>query len=851
MSISGPTLIAALLMGDPLNKPKTLEDITNDILQTFTTDYVPTKKLLTRSSLPFALISGPSGSFVMRESGSKTKTSRYYDNPFVRTHAELDSKPLTTNPSHDVTSSFTPGINSTPQSGTSFQSIVKHVLASSQMKELSPLTTSTSPLTQPLNVESNAGISASKIKGKAPSLMTANAEADELQIAITKSLETKETEDIKRATESSKLTKTEEDNIRIVIANSLEIKEAEDIQNAIEESSSIPAAPQMPANFRSAQVDPLTSLKAHLQNNKGSSLNKSPALPKSWDAELKQILARRHKSDSISSETNQREELTTEIRTAPKQTKVVTNKNLSEKALQMQALTAQSAKQQKPIDLISLIQTKKLSPTSQAPLMIQAHPVDVKDAVMSTLHSVLKTGAALLKSSPKIEVRSSKIKTLDELKADLSVAKASGADNFTLRALLVQIQELESTSQKINRDQTVRTAAASHQVRKVDLGDNSKAKSSKAQQALKNVEPSKDGEIRQRILSGNNRPEQLAALEERNAQALDAGTRSYEGPIVTLTKPAETVKDIASPPSSAPSSALAQAPTLPIVTETAKATSQAVIVKAPAVSQVKQNEASGDMFSALQSKIFAKEENSTTLTKEDVLKALTTHQNEIGLSAEDLKIIEAQPLENLKRVIDEFYNEEDQEWNFEYALDDPREIMSKVTVAKAKEEVKPKVKVGTLNIKKSGGTSFLDSIRAARGTIDNEETIPSQLILPSLTTTLLSQKEHSEPSVISQAPKPPSAPKSPNAKAQETLAKLSKKRQEAAAENATGTSLLEQILNKDQLVQLKKATPVTPSSEPILKKSETLEDVRNSALEKRRKSIAIDNDSAVDDEWDN
>lgn len=38
MTVSGPTLIAALLMGDPLNKPKTLEEISNEILQTLTLD---------------------------------------------------------------------------------------------------------------------------------------------------------------------------------------------------------------------------------------------------------------------------------------------------------------------------------------------------------------------------------------------------------------------------------------------------------------------------------------------------------------------------------------------------------------------------------------------------------------------------------------------------------------------------------------------------------------------------------------------------------------------------------------------------------------------------------------------
>jgi len=857
MTVSGPTLIAALLMGDPLNKLKTLDEITGDLLKTFTIDLSPPKKAPPHANINPAMISGPSGSFAIRESGSKTRSLTYYDNQVVKAHAEPDSNTIMAISTHSNNSVPNLGSNM-PADNTSFQSTSKHALSSPEMNVERPLnfTAATSSLTSKVRLELNSSSGTSELSGNSSSsvmnsltthkISAATNADEELQIAIEKSLETKEAEDIKRATELSELTKTEGDNLHIAKTNSLETKEAEDIRKAIDASLAIPVALKLPENFFSTPIDPLATLRSRIKNNKKTSQNKIQTFPKSLGLELFQALAHRNKSMPIVTETSQIEEHTQKAPASPKskqiaaQTKIATsNKVLSEKALKMQAFAAQSAKQQGntgKADLLSLIQAQTLKTLiPQAPKTISSSPDEVKNAVINTLHSIMKTGKPILKKTPEVRIQSATIKTLDELKAELEAAKTNGTDKFTLRALQMQIQELESTSQKIERDQMVKDIAASHQVKKVELKDQAKARSIQIQNSLKKADPSKDDEIRQRILTGKGRLQKLAEIEKNNAQALDKGTLSYEGPLVTLATPLEVKKN--NIPSIIPvdQPVTVQTYVSPEVdtepTSTAPQATKVTTTAAPTIDGI---------FGALASRISQEEkqnDTNTTLTKENVLKTLTEHRNEIGLSDKDLETLKTQSLKNLQFIIDEFYNEEDQEWDLGFA--DQTSIMSRIKLS-TQEETKPQLKtVGRLNIKKDGNNDLLASIRAARGTVESEDTVA----LPSPGAFLPSLTAPSEPPL---APKPPVAPKVLSAKAQEVLAKLSQKKEEAKVGD-----LLDQIRNKDLLIKLKSPTatsPETTTEKPTIHKDESLEDVRNSALAARRRSMEIDND--LDDDWD-
>lgn len=394
----------------------------------------------------------------------------------------------------------------------------------------------------------------------------------------------------------------------------------------------------------------------------------------------------------------------------------------------------------------------------------------------------------------------------------------------------MQIQEVGSTSQKIGRDQLSKLAVASHHVKKVALKDHAKERSIQIQKSLKKADPSKDEAIRQRILAGTGRSQKLAALEEINAQALDAGTRSYEGPLIMLKK---TSKNYMLSPTPTDQNVTVKAP---IPLKMAMASASTAPVTTPVLSITT---SFNGLFGSLKGKISHEEEktaNNTTLTKEDIFKVLTEHQDDIGLSDKDQEMLKLQSLKTLQPLIDEFYIEETHKWDFSFA--DQTSIMSCIKLALQEEgKFQPKT-VGKLHINKCGSHDFLGSIQAARGTIENEETVK-------LTSPVPAPPRLTYSSEAPKAPKPSTAPKVMSQKSQEVLTRLAQKKEDARK----GGSLLEQIRHKDLLIKLTSPSITSSQSKaetPPIQKDKSLEDIRKLALAMRRRSMEIQ-DNTDDD----
>ena len=262
-------------------------------------------------------------------------------------------------------------------------------------------------------------------------------------------------------------------------------------------------------------------------------------------------------------------------------------------------------------------------------------------------------------------------------------------------------------------------------------------------------------------------------------------------------------------------------------------------------SVLQETRSSKNLFNVLlQSKIAPQkheEPNELTLTKETLINALKQRQDEISLSDQDLQLLEAQSLETLKPIIKEFYNKENKEWDFGFA--DQKSVMSYLAFAPKEEEAQEQTKnVGRLNIRKND-TDLLTAIREARGSEKNEEITTSSA--PTITL-LDSVKAVSAPSVATDIPQAPAAPKVLSSKAQDTLVKLKKNRE--AAKSDTGMTLLEQILNKDTLVKLQ--TPAPKTFELKEESSKSLNDFLNGSLSARRKSMEIDDELSDGEDWD-
>ena len=297
-------------------------------------------------------------------------------------------------------------------------------------------------------------------------------------------------------------------------------------------------------------------------------------------------------------------------------------------------------------------------------------------------------------------------------------------------------------------------------------------------------------------------------------------------------------------PTAIPAAPIPPAPPMKILNKTSMPkVEKAKSLQKPSVLQ--ETRSSKNLFNVLlQSKIAPQkheEPNELTLTKETLINALKQRQDEISLSDQDLQLLEAQSLETLKPIIKEFYNKENKEWDFGFA--DQKSVMSYLAFAPKEEEAQEQTKnVGRLNIRKND-TDLLTAIREARGSEKNEEITTSSA--PTITL-LDSVKAVSAPSVATDIPQAPAAPKVLSSKAQDTLVKLKKNRE--AAKSDTGMTLLEQILNKDTLVKLQ--TPAPKTFELKEESSKSLNDFLNGSLSARRKSMEIDDELSDGEDWD-
>ncbi|MBN9412455.1 MAG: hypothetical protein J0H12_00815 [Candidatus Paracaedimonas acanthamoebae] len=794
MTVSGPTLIAALLMGDPLNKPKTLEEISNEILQTLTLDPPALKEIVKNSNTASTLIAGPSNSLTIRENNSKTRALRY-DNLPIRKHITLDSNTVLGNSLHSAHPLLIPPIERLSRENISKQT------------HSTPLKTAYSFTTTPLSPINHANLSTN-------STILASGPRQNKGSSITR-------ESTKIQIDSLQQTTITNENVALQIAveDPLTIKEDE-VTTSNNTNMPIPKASIIPGDSSSPQKNPVAEVKRHLPKKKEIFTTENQILIKNVGEELSQALASRAKTETTQNEECLQKEVSSQQ----------SENSRTLKPTEILSEVAQSSKQQRDFqtDLLSLIQTTKLKPmVPQEPKPSLTDPLTKKDAVINTLRSLHKKGASFLKTSSQSKLESPKIKTLDELKTEFDTAKASGADKFTLRILSMQIQEVESMAQKVSHSKNANTATAEHQVKKVTLAGESKEKSSQIQKALKKVDPTKDEVVRQRILKGNGRTQKITELEANNAQALHKGTLSYEGPIVILQAPEKAEESNTIPIIQADENIEKMAPIFSseFSLESISTASQMTIRTSP----ILPSSSFDGLLGALKRNITSREEedDNKPLIKEEILQTFKDHQNDLGLSEQDLRILSEQSLNNLQPLIDEFYDKKKQQWDFDFA--DQVSIMACIKSSEQEEAKSSQKTVSRLNLKKSGGQDFLSSIREARGIIEGEvvATYPSVFAKNSVDNTII------------EAPKASKEPKKLSAKSLEIREKLSQRKEETTEGN-----LLDQIRNNKQLINLKKAPSAVPTPEEF-----TPEDTHlKSALIAHRRSMKMEDE--LDDEWE-
>jgi hypothetical protein len=133
-----------------------------------------------------------------------------------------------------------------------------------------------------------------------------------------------------------------------------------------------------------------------------------------------------------------------------------------------------------------------------------------------------------------------------------------------------------------------------------------------------------------------------------------------------------------------------------------------------------------DVFKKAASKfdhLVEKAETTISLDADAIRTALRENKAEIGLSSADLEKLRLYPRQAFDSLVDEFYNQDDNTWNFSFA--EATAIMSRfknleepeVTTAPA-----PK-KVGRLSINNNTGFDFLSAIQAQKGLMQEGEAV--------------------------------------------------------------------------------------------------------------------------------
>lgn len=383
MSLSASTLVAFLLLGDPPDKLKTLDEIRHDLLKMMTPDLPSQKKELPHSKRISAMISEPSGSFMMRESGSKTRSLHNTKNSDVKGYAPSNTSSITVSSSHRLNILPEFEFNSSRR-GTPFERGGKHRSTSSPMRAPFNFTVSTSVLTNNLSLNSYLAPETPKTISNNP-------------VSFPKLLTTQKTTTINA-------------NEKAARRASIKTKENENVQEDMNANSKIPAPPELPLNFNSSHLKSLAFLKTPFQEKKARSFDRPHTLPRNLSEELFQVLTRRNKNLLIATEATETKKHIQKILAPQKSTKIGRQtkttsslKALSEKAFKIRSLAAKTAKQKgntDKVDLLAFIQAKKLkAPTPQASKPHLPNPVAMKSAVIHTLRSALKTGTPLISSN--------------------------------------------------------------------------------------------------------------------------------------------------------------------------------------------------------------------------------------------------------------------------------------------------------------------------------------------------------------------------------------------------------------------------------------------------------------------